>query len=101
MSVETDDVDLVGEEAGGNLIRAALIAALVDAGACVTVPNPLPPTLLVSLQILAVFPGVVWGGASLVLCSHTGRRDPRPDTPSPDAVGASFPLLLVVVAPLR
>ncbi|MFB6227102.1 MAG: biotin transporter BioY [Halobacteriales archaeon] len=72
MSVETDDVDLVGEEAAGNLARAALFAALVGAGAYVTFPNPLAPTLPVSLQVLAVFLagiflGPAWGGASLVL----------------------------------
>lgn len=71
MSTRTDSVDLVGDEAVGNIARAALFAALVGAFAYVSFPNPLSPAP-VSLQVLGVFLagvflGPVWGGASMVL----------------------------------
>ena len=72
MSVNTEEVDPVGEEAAGNLARAALFAALVGAGAYVSFPNPLAPGVPVTLQVLAVFLtgiflGPVWAGASMAL----------------------------------
>lgn len=72
MSVETDTVDLVGDETVENVARAALFAALVGACAYVSFPNPLAPQIPVTLQVLAlflagIFLGPVWGGVSLVL----------------------------------
>lgn len=66
-----DDVDLVGEEAVANLVRAALFAALVGAFAYVSFPNPLSPAPI-TLQVLGVFLagimlGPKWGSVSLVL----------------------------------
>jgi len=71
VSVDTDTVDLVGDEAARNLARAALFAALVGAGAYVSFPNPFAPAP-VTLQVLAVFLtgiflGAVWGGVSMAL----------------------------------
>jgi biotin transport system substrate-specific component len=71
VSVETEDVDLVGEETTRNLARAALFAALMGAFAFVSFPYPLSPTP-VTLQVLGVFLagimlGPIWGGASIVL----------------------------------
>ena len=72
VSVETDDVDLVGDEVVENVARAALFAALAGAGAYVSFPNPLSPGVPVTLQVLVVFLagillGPAWGGASMVL----------------------------------
>jgi biotin transport system substrate-specific component len=72
MSVQTDDVDLVGDETVENVARAALFAALVGASAYVSFPNPLAPAVPVTLQVLALFLaglflGPVWGGVSLTL----------------------------------
>lgn len=72
MSVETDDVDLVGDEVVENVARAALFAALAGAGAYVSFPNPLSPGVPVTLQVLVVFLagillGPAWGGASMSL----------------------------------
>lgn len=72
MSVETDAVELVGDETVGNIARAAVFAALVGACAYVSFPNPLAPQIPVTLQVLAlflaaIFLGPVWGAASLSL----------------------------------
>lgn len=72
MSVETDAVELVGDETVGNIARAAVFAALVGACAYVSFPNPLAPQIPVTLQVLAlflaaIFLGPVWGTASLSL----------------------------------
>ncbi|WP_440006870.1 biotin transporter BioY [Halomicrococcus sp. SG-WS-1] len=72
MATETESVDLVGEEAVENVARTALFAAVVGAFAYVSFPNPLAPSLPVTLQVLGVFLagiflGPVWGGASMVL----------------------------------
>jgi biotin transport system substrate-specific component len=72
MATETESVDLVGEEAVENLARTALFAAVVGAFAYVSFPNPLAPSIPVTLQVLGVFLagiflGPVWGGASMVL----------------------------------
>jgi biotin transport system substrate-specific component len=72
VSVETRDVDLVGDEVAGNLARTALFAALAGAAAYVSFPNPFAPGVPVTLQVLAVFLagiflGPLWGGASMVL----------------------------------
>lgn len=72
MSVETDSVELVGDETVGNIARAAMFAALVGACAYVSFPNPLAPQIPVTLQVLAlflagIFLGPVWGAVSLSL----------------------------------
>jgi biotin transport system substrate-specific component len=70
VSVETDDVDPVGEETAGNLARASLFAALVGAGAYVSFPTPwgVPVTLQVLAVFLAgIFLGAAWGSASMAL----------------------------------
>ncbi|WP_433628834.1 biotin transporter BioY [Halomicrococcus sp. NG-SE-24] len=72
MATETESVDLVGEEAVENVARTALFAAVVGAFAYVSFPNPLAPSIPVTLQVLGVFLagiflGPVWGGASMVL----------------------------------
>lgn len=71
MSTETGAVDLVGDEAAGNLARAALFAALTGAFAYVSFPNPFSPAPI-TLQVLGVFLagimlGPAWGGVSMAL----------------------------------
>lgn len=72
MSVDTESVDLVGDEVVTNIARASLFAALAGASAYVSFPNPLSPGVPVTLQVLVVFLagiylGPAWGGASMVL----------------------------------
>lgn len=72
MSVETDNVELVGDEAVANVARAALFAALIGGLAYVSFPNPLAPSVPVTLQVLGLFLagiylGPVWGTASMGL----------------------------------
>lgn len=69
MSVETDSVELVGDETVENLARAAVFAALTGAFAYVSFPHPLT-TVPITLQVLGVFLagiflGPVWGFASM------------------------------------
>lgn len=76
MSTETQQVELIGDEVVGNLVRAALLAALTGAFAYVTFPNPASPTS-VTLQVLGVFMaglllGPVWGGVSMTLYLAAG-----------------------------
>ena len=76
MSAETQQVELIGDEVVGNLVRAALLAALTGAFAYVTFPNPASPTS-VTLQVLGVFMaglllGPVWGGVSMALYLAAG-----------------------------
>jgi biotin transport system substrate-specific component len=71
VSAETRNVELVGQEVGQNIARAALLAALTGAFAYVSFPNPVSPSP-VTLQVLGIFLagiflGPVWGGASIVL----------------------------------
>ena len=71
MSAGTGEVELVGQEMGQNVARAALLAALTGAFAYVSFPNPFSPEA-VTLQVLGiflagVFLGPLWGGASIVL----------------------------------
>ena len=94
MSTRTDSVDLVGEEAVGNVARAALFAALVGAFAYVSFPNPLSPAP-VSLQVLGVFLagiflGPVWGGASMVLYLASGAVGAPIFTGGEAGLGALF-----------
>lgn len=72
MSTTSDSVDLVGSEVVENFARAALFAALVGASAYVSFPNPLSPSVPVTLQVLMVFLtgiflGPLWGPASMIL----------------------------------
>jgi biotin transport system substrate-specific component len=71
VSTESRDVELVGQEVGRNVARAAMVAALTGAFAYVAFPNPVSPAdiTLQALGILlaGVFLGPVWGGASIVL----------------------------------
>jgi biotin transport system substrate-specific component len=76
MSTDTASVDLVGEEAVENVVRAALLAALTGAFAYVSFPNPVSP-VTISLQVLGVFLaglllGPVWGSLSMVLYLAAG-----------------------------
>jgi len=76
MSTDTASVDLVGEEAVENVVRAALLAALTGAFAYVSFPNPVSP-VTISLQVLGVFLaglllGPIWGGLSMVLYLAAG-----------------------------
>lgn len=71
MSVDTAEVDLVGDETVENLARMVLLTALIGAFAYVTFPNPFSPAPI-TLQVLGVFLagillGPLWGAASLVL----------------------------------
>jgi len=75
VSVDTADVDLVGEETTRNFARAALFAALVGAGAYVSFPTPwgVPVTLQVlAVFLTGIFLGPVWGGASMALYIAAG-----------------------------
>jgi len=72
MATATDSVDLVGDAAVVNLVRAALFAALMGAFAFVSFPNPLNPAVPVTLQVLGVFLagiflGPLWGGFAMAL----------------------------------
>ncbi|WP_435183057.1 biotin transporter BioY [Halobellus sp. EA9] len=76
MSIETESVELVGDDVVGNVARAALFAALTGAFAYVSFPNPISP-VPVSLQVLGVFLagiflGPVWGGVSLAFYLAAG-----------------------------
>jgi biotin transport system substrate-specific component len=76
VSVESDSVDLVGDEIVERVARAAVFAALAGAFAYVSFPNPVSPAP-VTLQVLGVFLagiylGPVWGGLSLALYLAAG-----------------------------
>jgi biotin transport system substrate-specific component len=76
VSVESDSVDLVGDEIVERVARAAVFAALTGAFAYVSFPNPVSPAP-VTLQVLGVFLagiylGPVWGGLSLALYVAAG-----------------------------
>jgi biotin transport system substrate-specific component len=69
MSVESEGVELVGDETVENVARAAVFAALTGAFAYVSFPHPLT-TVPITLQVLGVFLagiflGPVWGFASM------------------------------------
>ncbi|MFW5948438.1 MAG: biotin transporter BioY [Halolamina sp.] len=72
MSTATDSVNLVGDDVAVNLVRAALLAALMGAFAFVSFPNPLNPAVPVTAQVLGVFLagiylGPAWGGFAMVV----------------------------------
>jgi len=77
VSTRTEDVDLVGDEVALNVVRAAMLAALVGAFAYVSFPNPVSPAANVTLQVLGVFLagallGSTWGATSLVIYLTAG-----------------------------
>ena len=77
MATSTDAVDLVDGATVGNIARAALFAALVAGFSYVSFPNPLAPTIPVTLQVLGVFLagimlGPVWGTGALGLYLTAG-----------------------------
>lgn len=72
MSVETDEVDLVGDEVALNVARATMFAAATAATAPVSVTHPLAPSVPITLQTLWVFLaglflGPFWGGTAFAL----------------------------------
>jgi len=72
VSTASDSVDLVGDEVTVNLVRAALMAALMGAFAFVSFPNPLSPAVPVTAQVLGVFLagiylGPAWGGFAMLV----------------------------------
>lgn len=76
MSVETDAVELIGDETVENVVRAAVFAALTGALAYVSFPHPLT-TVPITLQVLGVFLagiflGPIWGFASLAVYVAAG-----------------------------
>ncbi|MFC6717739.1 biotin transporter BioY [Natrialbaceae archaeon GCM10025810] len=75
MNTEQQNVDLVDAEVVGRFARAALLAALMAAGAWVSIPMPLGPSI--TLQMLVVFLaglflGPAWGAFSIVLYLFAG-----------------------------
>lgn len=76
MTVDTHTVELVDDETVENIARAALFAALVGAGAYITIPNPLSPAGI-TLQVLIVYLagimlGPIWGTIALVFYLAAG-----------------------------
>ncbi|MFD1633467.1 biotin transporter BioY [Haloplanus ruber] len=72
MTTATDSVELVGEEATGNVARAVLFAAATSATAPVDMVHPLAPNVPITLQTLWVYlAGVVlgplWAGVAFTL----------------------------------
>mgnify|MGYP006286141457 CR=1 FL=1 len=77
MATSTESVDLVDGATVRNLARAALFAALVAGFSYVSFPNPLAPSIPVTLQVLGVFLagimlGPLWGTASIGLFLAAG-----------------------------
>lgn len=69
---ETGERELIADEIVGNVVRAALFAALMGAFAYVSFPNPLSPGVPVTLQVLGVFLagillGPVWGLVAMIV----------------------------------
>ncbi|MEF8756647.1 MAG: biotin transporter BioY [Halobacteriales archaeon] len=77
MSLETDDVELVGDDTALKLAQAAIMAALISAFAVVgSIPIPLSPAP-VTLQVLGVFLaglllGPWWGTGAIFLYLAAG-----------------------------
>jgi biotin transport system substrate-specific component len=72
MTTASDSVELVGEEATGNVARAVLFAAATSATAPVDMVHPLAPNVPITLQTLWVYlAGVVlgplWAGVAFTL----------------------------------
>ena len=72
MATPTDSVELVGDEATGNVARAVLFAAATSATAPVDMVHPLAPNVPITLQTLWVYLaglvlGPLWAGVAFVL----------------------------------
>jgi biotin transport system substrate-specific component len=72
MSTPTDSVELVGDEAAGNVARAVLFAAATSATAPVDMVHPLAPNVPITLQTLWVYLagivlGPLWAGVAFTL----------------------------------
>ena len=72
MSRNTESVELVGEDAVGNVARAVLFAAATAATAPVDLVHPLAPNVPITLQTLWVYLsgivlGPLWAGFAFVL----------------------------------
>lgn len=77
MTVETESVDLVGDETTGNVARAVVFAAATAATAPVSLVHPLVPNVPITPQTLWVFLsgivlGPVWAGLAFVLYVLSG-----------------------------
>jgi len=77
MSVRSETVELVGEEAATNLARTVVFAAAAAATAPVTITHPLAPGIPITLQTLWVYLaglvlGPVWGAAAFALYTVAG-----------------------------
>ena len=77
MALETESVDLVGDETTGNLARAVVFAAATAATAPVSLVHPLVPNVPITLQTVWVFLsgiilGPVWAGTAFVLYLLSG-----------------------------
>jgi biotin transport system substrate-specific component len=72
VSIETRDVELVGDEVAVNVARATLFAAATAATAPMSVTHPIAPNIPITLQTLWVFLaglflGPLWGSVSFGL----------------------------------
>lgn len=72
MSVETEDVNLVGDEVTGNVARAVLFAAVTAATAPISITHPLFPNVPITLQtfwvyLAGVVLGPVWSAGAFAL----------------------------------
>jgi len=72
MTTATDSVELVGEEATGNVARAVLFAAATSATAPVDMVHPLAPNVPITLQTLWVYLagivlGPLWAAVAFIL----------------------------------
>jgi len=77
MAVDTDAVELVGDEVTENLVRAVVFAAVTAATAPMSLTHPLAPNVPITLQTVWVYLagivlGPVWGGVSFVLYALAG-----------------------------
>ena len=77
MSVETDAVDLVGDETVENVARAVLFAAITAVTAPMSLTHPLAPEVPITLQTFWVYLsgivlGPVWAGVAFVLYLFAG-----------------------------
>jgi biotin transport system substrate-specific component len=77
MDVESESVELVGEETTLNLARAVVFAALTAATAAVEIQSPLVPNIPFTLQTMWVLLagmvlGPVWGGGAFGLYVLSG-----------------------------
>lgn len=72
MAVDTDAVELVGDEVAENLARAVVFAAVTAATAAVEIQSPLAPNIPFTLQTMwvmlaGIVLGPVWGGSAFGL----------------------------------